>query len=517
MWNIRNIPSPPNDGNVPRECVAIGWIQVFLIAFFSGCALSAPDSQTEPQTTTVVQPASESEVKAFCGGCHQVPEPRSFAAADWREEVAFGYRLHQDSTRTDLRPPPKERVIAYYERLAPRALTFDDLAQVSIGHRLSPLQFTAHDILADVTKPPAVARLEMFGEDYLIADMHGGIVWRWRLGTVEAVRQWEAPHPASLVQVALRPNDQPGIIVGDLGSFLPEDRYRGALWWAASAEGSELQPLISKLARVSHVAAGDLDADGRPELVISEFGWRRTGQLSIAWNEEKHAEWPPLTMRVLDPRHGCLKTVLTDFDNDGQIDVLAAFAQEHETVDRFRFLGDRQFEHDTLYRAPDPAWGTSDFEVVDLDQDGRQDLIVCHGDSFDGGDLRPYHGIRWLRQVEAGQIETSVLALMPGVHRVIPADLDADGDLDLAAVALLPKSILSSSTRPRLASVVWLEQISAGQFVPHVLEWDQCQHATCVVTDEDHDGDLDLVVGHFHWEGNDRRLLTVFRNGLKSP
>src|SRR5262249_43770574 len=151
------------------------------------------------------------------------------------------------------------------------------------------------------------------------------------------------------------------------------------------------------------------------------------------------------------------------------------------------------YERSTVYRAPDPSWGTSDFTVVDLDQDGRLDVVLCHGDSFDGGDLRPFHGIRWLRQTGPLEFEPRLIAGMPGVHRAVPADLDGDGDLDLAAVSLLPFSILQSSEHPRLASVVWLEHIDRDEFVPHVPEWDTCQHAMCAVMDMDGDDSLDII------------------------
>lgn len=490
----------------PRCCL----LSSLLLLVLWGCSAAVPEPSITP-APAVARTENDDDIKAFCGACHRLPEPRSFAAADWRKEVLLGFRLFEESGRTDLHPPPRERVVAYYAQRAPRELRFDGPEQVTIADRPSPLQFEAESVtVAGATEAPAVARIDEVDGTCLIADMRG-VIWRWQPGAEQAERLWKVPHPAACTVVKLHADAPPGIVIGDLGTFYPEDRHRGALWWADSLTAPKVRPIMDRLSRVSHVASNDLDGDGRNDLVISEFGWRKTGRLAIGWNDPDGSEFP-WSLRVLDPRHGCLKTVVCDFDGNGQLDIVAAFAQEHETVDVFRPVGPRQFERATLSRAPDPTWGTSDFEVVDLDGDRRLDVILCHGDNFDSPTLHPFHGIRWLRQRDDGSVEEKFLAGMPGVLRAIPADLDGDGDLDIAAASLLPSADPAAPPRPKLASVVWLEQTTAGEFVPHVLEWDRYDHATCAVMDADGDGRLDIVVGHFHWTGDDPRLLTVYQN-----
>jgi len=126
-------------------------------------------------------------------------------------------------------------------------------------------------------------------------------------------------------------------------------------------------------------------------------------------------------------------------------------------------------------------------EPVDLDQDGRPDLVVAAIGGMDPGN----HTKGEVRLYRRGAERFSAHVLLAGEGRVAdarPADLDGDGDLDLAVCAFGwrgPGRVLLLENRT--------EDWSDPRFVPHELDdRDGAIHAE--PTDLDGDGRTDLVV-----------------------
>lgn len=126
--------------------------------------------------------------------------------------------------------------------------------------------------------------------------------------------------------------------------------------------------------------------------------------------------------------------------------------------------------------------------------------------------------MRWLENCGERGWRHQKLTGMTGVHRALAADLDRDGDLDIAACSLIPANVLETHGNIPLDSLIWLEQTSPGVFDRHVLEVGHCNHATMEVADFDGDGAVDLAVGNFAtaFEG-ELPMMTIWWNGSSGP
>lgn len=448
--------------------------------------------------------AGEEAARRLCIGCHAFAQPDLLPRALWRGEVTRMYLImtgQPPDAKVESLPPEFESIAQYYVARSPERLP-RPAPWPPVSRELRFARRTAK--LGDAPAAPAIAHVRLVdleGDERLelvATDMRAGTILTGRpYDTAPALRQIAAtPHPAGIEPVDFDGDGVLDFLVGDLGTFLPGDHDRGAVVWLRGQKDGPYLPLsLDGWPRVSEVRAADYDGDGKLDLIVPAFGWRKTGHFTILKNDTTDYAQPSFLARRIDSRTGSIHALPADLDGDGHLDFVVLFAQEHETVVAFLNRGGGTgFDAQTLYTAPHPNWGSSGIALVDLDGDGDLDVLLTNGDTFDDEIVKPYHGISWLENRGEYPFEEHRLADMPGAFRAEAADLDGDGDLDVVACALLSAAEKETADMP---SVVWLEQTSKGRFERHTLELGSPRHATLDVGDFDGDGDVDFVVGNF--------------------
>ena len=459
---------------------------------------SASNETTSVSTERPTPPRSllrESDIDHFCGDCHRTPDPAAFPRRAWEREVQRGFEFYRLSQRTDLKVPPVDDVVAWFAERAPEEVAFPafPVTAASSSIRFQPQSgdpVGGHSAIAHVRWDPR-------RKDFTVCNMWSGVISRVNPSDLTAHPLAGLFNPAHAEPVDLDLDGLEDLVVADLGSYLPADHSRGAVvWLRATGHGFEPKPLQTGLGRVADVRPGDFDGDGDTDLVVAEFGWRSTGRILLLRNTGTIAS-PQFSMETVDTRHGAIHVLPVDLNKDDRLDFIALISQEHESIVAFLNDGSGRFDPQPVFQAPDPGFGSTGIELVDFDRDGDLDVLYTAGDTFDSPFVKPYHGIRWLENDGRFPFANHELAAMPGVHRALAADLDGDGDLDVAACAMLEETLQTPTPAEGYVSLLWLEQVAPDRFVQHRLDGTPCLSAAMDLGDFDGDGDIDLAVGGF--------------------
>ena len=433
----------------------------------------------------------------YCSACHLAPSPSAMTRRHWTQVFGFmsvwirekGLPFEQNEYNHllgDYLAASPEEFSPIVDDLAPPGLSFEVL---SLGDLPS-------------SERPVITYLAPFkkGDDragLLVCDDRVGRVGRlfkseggWKEEPLFAV-----PAPSCAVTLDYDGDGREDLAVSSLGVIYPTDQLLGSLSLLRNlGDGQyETNTLLEGCARISDVDPADFNGDGKPDLLVVQFGWRTTG--GLLWLEQVSPE--SFVSHEIARVHGPLQAEVLDYDGDGQQDFVVLFSQEHEMLVLFRNLGGgKGFENRILAQGPHPAFGSSGFSTVDLDKDGDLDFIWTNGDMMDEIPLaKPYHGLRWLENRE-GVLVTHELAKMPGCYRAVACDLDGDGDLDIAASSLNPQWDLHD-----FPSLIWLENDGRQGFTARRLLSSPANLASLVAGDFDGDGFPDLIVGGMHVPG----------------
>jgi hypothetical protein len=190
---------------------------------------------------------------------------------------------------------------------------------------------------------------------------------------------------------------------------------------------------------------------------------------------------------------GAVQAVIGDYNNDGYNDLMVLFGSGDEGL--WLFTNDHKggFTTKNLIRFP-PVYGSSSFQLADIDHDGKLDLIYTCGYNFhDSRILKPYHGLYIYKNVGNWNFEQKWFYPINGCTKAIAADFDNDGDLDIATIAFFA----DMKNNPK-ESFIYFEQKSAFNFIPYAIPINKYGHwMTMDVADYNGDGKLDIILGNY--------------------
>ncbi len=210
----------------------------------------------------------------------------------------------------------------------------------------------------------------------------------------------------------------------------------------------------------------DLDGDGLLDLVVNNADWdtldeeeavlvyRNPGPGSLS------LPWPALVLYRSPEFYGKEQVAVADLDGDGRLDVVAQAEGAVHLFWNWSDGGDLRFEHERIEKLPPLRWRSRPVAVADLDGDGHLDIVGAsiHRDGILPRDIA---ALWWLQQTAEGWIPHVIkwgtgfvgLGTFNGEKwdRIVPLDVDGDGDLDLVA------NVEEMNRLRSLLAVVWFE------------------------------------------------------------
>lgn len=347
------------------------------------------------------------------------------------------------------------------------------------------------------TDPPRIGSLQIVDldkdglPDIIVADMLANRVgWIRQFPRGVYTERWISPvlpAPAHVSAVDIDGDGDLDVLVACMGQLFPSNDKIGAVVILENDGKQNFTPhtIVDHIARVTDVRAADFNGDGRLDLVVGEFGY---DDGETRWMENL-GNWQ-FRSHILQSLSGVIHTIPADVNNDGKMDFVSLVSQEWEEIYVFENDGHGNFKSHLVWGSTNEDYGSSGIRLVDLNKDGLPDILYTNGDAFDylPPRPRPWHSVQWLENKGNFKFEHHAIGHLPGASGAVAADLDGDGNLDIAAV-----SCYNFWERPDSQSIIWFQNDGKMNFTEHDISHSPTHLISLEAADMNGDGKPDLV------------------------
>lgn len=438
--------------------------------------------------------SNEALARQHCSSCHAFPEPSLLPKSIWLQSVlpqmAFRMGLDKSNLYT-INPMDRKAVLStlpetpmvnykewvkilkYYRDNAPDSIVFDASEIKDTLRQFHPMTVAFQD---KADRFVTMVNYDSQNKKAFIGTRNGSI---FELKpSLKLQKMMDAKNPVSqLLSIADKK------LVLTMGIMNPNDHALGKL--LSFQHNTIQQVLLDSLKRPVHFNVMDLNQDQLDDVVVCEFG-DYTGELSAFKNMGNETFEKNGILKM----PGARKTEFVDWDANGTTDFVALVSQGDEKLILVKNKGNFNFEIETLLRFPS-VYGSSYFELQDMNQDGAVDIIYTNGDNADYSIvLKPYHGIRIFLNDGKGKFNESWFYPNPGASQVRVRDFDGDGDQDIASISFFP----DFNHYPERGFIYF--ENNKGIFKPSVTPMGGMgRWITMEACDYDSDGDDDILLG----------------------
>lgn len=427
-----------------------------------------------------------------CGGCHAFPDASLLSKKTWKNDVLpmmavfmgvskeIAKSKHLTSKELTFRAKTQtvtdkewQAIKNYYLEASPETLPKPAPQTLKVGR-----QFGVEHVKLPAAQLPNITHVAVADNTILACDELNKTIWQ-----VSPQGQVLGGIPSSGTISDISFNTQNDMFVTYIGtSVQPTLLKKGFIEKVNAKTGVSI--LAKELYRPVQSKVADLDGDGKNEIVVCEYGLM-DGSLSLL--KEKNGVFE---RQVIEQSAGAIDVKIIDFDNDGDRDILTLYAQGNERLMLYNNDGKANFSSKQLLQFP-PIYGSSSFELADLNGDRKLDVVYTAGDNADYSMiLKPYHGLYVFEQQADETFKKKYFFAANGAYKTAVADFDSDGDTDVAMIGFY-----ATYNNKNQEDFVYFDNQS-GILTPQTFQIEHLgRWLTMTVADLDQDNDSDIVLG----------------------